>query len=167
MVKKSSKEKPLVGWREWVRLPELGIGRIKAKVDTGAKTSALHAFDVEVVERDGEEYVRFNVNPRQHSTGEVVSAEARLIDRRYVRSSGGRRTFRPVIETVVEVQGQRWPIELTLIARDRMRFRMLLGREAMQDRLIVDPGRSYVGGKQKAARKGTRARGSVASKGGK
>jgi len=167
MVKKSVKDRPLVGWREWVRLPELGISRIRAKVDTGARTSALHAFDVEVIERDGVEYVTFNVNPRQHSTSHVVAAEARLIDHRYVRSSAGRRTFRPVIETMVEIQGERWPIELTLIARDRLKFRMLLGREAMQGRLVVDPGRSYIGGKPKLRKKATKTRDAATGKGGK
>ena len=154
MAKKSKRvELPHVGWREWVRLPDLGNMCLRAKVDTGARTSALHAFDVEVFERDGKEYVRFNVNPRQHNTSNVVSAEARLIDNRYVRSSAGRRTFRPVIETTIEVYGERWPIELTLIARDRMRFRMLLGREAIRNRLVVDAGRSYMSGKPKLKKK--------------
>lgn len=154
MVKKAKRgELPHVGWREWVRLPDLGNMRLKAKVDTGARTSALHAFDVEIFERDDKEFVRFNVNPRQHNTSKVVAAEAKLIDRRYVRSSAGRRTFRPVIETTIEVMGERWPIEVTLVARDRMRFRMLLGREAVRNRVVVDAGRSYMGGKPKFLKK--------------
>lgn len=159
MVKKAKRgELPHVGWREWVRLPDLGDMRLKAKVDTGARTSALHAFDVEIFERDGQEYVSFNVNPRQHNTSKVVATEAKLIDRRYVRSSAGRRTYRPVIETTIEVQGQSWPIEITLVARDRLRFRMLLGREAIRNRVVVDPGRSYLGGKPKLKKKGAKAK---------
>jgi len=137
-----------LGWREWVQLPELGISWIKAKVDSGARTSALHAFDIEIFERGGSQFVRFKVHPRQHSEDETVEAEAELIDQRHVRSSHGKRTFRPVIRTTVQILGQSLPIELSLICRKRMKFRMLIGREALRSRFIVDPAQSYLGGRK-------------------
>jgi hypothetical protein len=137
-----------LGWREWVHLPDLGLEWIKAKTDSGARTSALHAFDIEIFERDGKEYVRFKVHPRQHNDVETMEAEAELIDQRHVRSSHGKRTFRPVIRTTLSVLGRQFPIELTLVCRKRMKFRMLLGREALRNRFIVDTGRSYLGGRK-------------------
>lgn len=141
-------ERPVVGWREWVELPDLGVDRIKAKIDTGARTSSLHAFDLERFERDGREMVRFEAHPIQRDTSVTIPVEAELVDRRSVRSSTGKETLRPVIETRVALLGQRWPIEISLIRRDLMGFRMLLGRQAIRGRLVVDPGRSFVGGKQ-------------------
>ena len=137
----------LVGWREWLALPELGVERIKAKVDTGARSSALHAFDLESFERDGAPWVRFTMHPIQRQSRTAVVAEAPRLDERWVRSSSGKRTLRPVIMTPVTLGESTFPIELTLVRRDMMGFRMLLGRQAVRPLFLVDPGRSYLGGR--------------------
>jgi hypothetical protein len=137
-------ELPLIGWREWVALPALGVYATKAKIDTGARSSALHAFDLEHFERDGVAMVRFQAHPIQRDDSHAVTAEAVLLDRRTVRSSGGHEQLRPVIKTPVQVGNVIWPIELTLTSRDAMGFRMLLGRQAVRNRFLVDPGQSYL-----------------------
>ncbi len=145
-----------VGWREWVSLPDLGIQRIKAKVDTGARSSALHAFDLEEIEIDGGPGVRFKIHPMQRDSETEISAEAALIDQRWVRSSTGRATLRPVIRTHALLGDEIWPIEITLVRRDVMGFRMLLGRQAIRSRFVVDPGRSFLFGRIRKKKKTTR-----------
>ena len=135
---------PAIGWREKVSLPDLGISSVKAKIDTGARSSALHAFDIELFKKDDVDFVRFKVHPVQRSRKKVVVAEAPLVDVREVRNSGGRAQSRPVILTTISLGGQQWPIELTLTNRKKMGFRMLLGRQGVRDRFLVDSGRSYV-----------------------
>ena len=139
----------VIGWREWVGLPDLGIESIKVKVDTGARSSSLHAYDVETFERHGMQWVRFKVHPVQRRTDLEVEAEAQVLDFRSVRSSSGKASLRPVIVTRVELRGVTWPVELTLANRDEMGFRMLLGRQAFRHRFLVDGGKSYYGGKPK------------------
>lgn len=142
------KDRPVLGWREWVALPELGVRSVKAKLDTGARTSSLHAFRMKRFTRDGTPMVRFEVHPVQRSTAASVTVEAEVVEERVVRNSGGQEERRPVIVTPVELGGERWPIELTLTRRDSMGFRMLLGRQALRGRALVDPGRSYALGGQ-------------------
>lgn len=136
-----------IGWREWLALPDLGVNAVKAKIDTGARSSTLHAFDVQRFERHGAPWVRFKVHPVQRDTKVTVQAEAPLHDERLIRDSGGKEHLRPVIETTVELNGERWPIELTLTNRDAMGFRMLLGRQAIRRRFVVDAGRSFLTGR--------------------
>ncbi len=147
---------PVIGWREWVALPELKIPNIKAKIDTGARSSSLHAFDIKLFDVEGQAHVRFKVHPMQRSTKETVEVEMPVLEFRNVRSSSGQIGRRPVIITPVEVLGKSWPIELTLANRDAMGFRMLLGREAIRGGFLVDSGRSYFNGIAKPLKKKTK-----------
>ena len=144
-----------IGWREWLSLPELGIPHLKAKVDTGARTSALHACYLEPFRERGVAMVRFGIHPLQRRTDIVIDCTAAVIDRREVRDSGGHREKRYVIETQAVLGDVAWPLELTLTNRDTMRFRMLLGRSALKKRFMVDPARSYLMGRYKKPKGGT------------
>lgn len=136
-----------IGWREWVSLPDWQVPWIKAKVDTGARTSAVHAFDIETIERDDGRWARFAIHPWQDSSEDEVVVEAPLVGRREVRSSSGAARVRPVVLTTIDLAGQRVPVEISLTRRDEMGFRMLIGRQALRRRFIVDPARSYLGGR--------------------
>ena len=136
-----------VGWREWVVLPELGIGALQAKVDTGARTSCLHAFQLDPFEECGARRVRFAIHPVQGSDELVRECVAEVVDEREVTDSGGHTESRLVIRTPIIVGGRTWPIEMTLTNRDTMRFRMLLGRTALREGgLIVDPNGAFLAG---------------------
>lgn len=137
----------IVGWREWVALESFGIPRVKAKVDTGALTSALHAFDVEELgQRDGQPWVRFQVHPVQRRVEPTLTVECPLLGRRRVRSSDGKQTLRPVVRCRLRLGSISWSTDVTLVRRDLMGFRMLLGRRALRRRFVVDCGRSYLEG---------------------
>jgi len=144
---------PVIGWREWIELPDLGIKMIKVKVDTGARSSSLHAFNQRIFERDGEKWVRFEVHPVQRKCDETVEVEAKVVEFRSVRSSSGRSAMRPVIIANVMLLGITWPVELTLARRDEMGFRMLLGRQAFRGRFLVNAGKSYYNGRPDRKRK--------------
>lgn len=138
-------KRPVIGWREWVQLPELGVFEIKAKVDTGAATSSLHAFRLERFEKNGLPFVRFEIHPRQRSRRPSIECEAPIVRDTAVRNPGGRTELRPVIASTVMVAGQ--PVEalINLTGRDEMGYRMLLGRRTLRNRFVVDPGKSYLG----------------------
>ncbi len=145
-------EKSIIGSEEWCALPELGLPAVKARVDSGARTSSLHAFNIQVFEREGMPHVRFDVHPIQGNRKIIKRCEARMIARREVRSSSGHLEQRPVIAARVELGGQAWDIEITLTNRDPMGYRMLLGREAMVGRYLVDPERSFAFGRMSSTK---------------
>lgn len=136
-----------IGWREWVGLPQLGLPYIKAKVDTGARTSALHAFELETYWKDGILMVRFGIHPLQKRVDIEKYCTAEVIDERIVSDSGGHKEKRLVISTPVRMGNMVWPIELTLTNRDTMQFRMLLGRTGLGERFVIEPDASYLLGK--------------------
>ena len=138
------KEPLKIGWREWVALPDLRVGAIKAKIDTGARTSALHAFRIEPFRRTGALWLRFELHPIQRSEAMKVTCEARAVDERLVRNSGGGVERRYIIRTLLKIGENVWPIEMALANRDQMGFRMLLGRTALEGRALIEPGRSYL-----------------------
>ena len=138
-----------VGWREWCSLPDLGLPLIKAKVDTGAKTSCLHAFSIEPYDNNGEKWVRFGMHPNQKNTDKEIFCDAAVADIRNVTDSGGHTETRFTVITQLLIGEQQWSAEFTLTNRDSMSYRMLLGRAAMKHRIIVDPSASYLLGKPK------------------
>lgn len=137
-----------IGWREWLSLPDLQIPAIKAKIDTGARTSSLYAFFVEPFDEEGTLKVRFGVHPDQGNKEKEIICTHPVKDRRMVSDSGGHREMRYVIETQANLGDHSWPIEITLSNRDRMRFRMLLGRTALKGFEIV-PDKSFLFGRKK------------------
>lgn len=135
-----SRNFPILGWTEWAALPALGVNRIRAKVDTGARTSALHAFYVEDFVEDGVQHVRFGLHPLEGDTETEVHCIAQVLDVRNVTDSGGHTESRFVIRTPIVIGNDTWSIEMTLTNRDSMRFRMLLGRTAIADNFVIDAG---------------------------
>jgi hypothetical protein len=142
-----------IGWREWVGLPELGVEALQAKVDTGADSSSLHAFNQERFARDGVEWIRFEIHPRRGSGGMAVSCEAPIAMVRKVRNPGGRSELRPVISTPVVLNGVLIRSLINLTERDEMSFRMLIGRRTLRGKFLVNPGRSYLGARPEPRRK--------------
>lgn len=138
------KQIDIIGWREWVGLPDLAIPHIKAKVDTGAKTSALHAYYVTPYEREGQTWVKFGLHPLQKDSLTCIECDALVKDVRRVTDSGGHSEQRYVIDTTLVVRGEEYTVEMTLTDRENMRFRMLLGRSALKHRFLVDSAKSFV-----------------------
>lgn len=141
---KRTRKYPIIGWREWVSFPSLNISQIKAKIDTGARTSALHAFSLRIFQENGISKIMFDIHPLQHNVTKVITCTAEVVDKRLVTDSGGHEEERYVIMTPITIAGQTWPIEITLTERENMLFRMLLGRSALRKRFIVNPARSFV-----------------------
>lgn len=137
-----------LGWREWVELPDLQLPFVKAKVDSGARTSALHAFSVNPFVRDNIQYVEFLLHPHQRDNDTVMHCVSEVKDRRNVTDSGGHTEERWVVETSLLIGDRSWPIDVTLTSRDNMRFRMLLGRQALNNHAVINPAQSYLIGKK-------------------
>lgn len=147
MTRRNSHSNTPTGWREWVSLPDVGVDWVKAKIDTGARSSSLHAFDIVEFEREGEEWVRFRVKPWQESNADATIVECPVHDRRRVRSSSGHSEERIVVLLAVRLIDHTIIAEVTLTNRDEMGFRMLIGREALRQGYLVDPARSFLGGR--------------------
>lgn len=147
--KKLIGDKRLIGWREWVTLPDLNAPPLKAKIDTGARTSALHAFRIRPFEKDGIAYVEFFIHPVQRRRNPEIRCEAPILEQRKITSSTGHSEMRYVIETTAKIGDKVLKVEVTLTNRDELGFRMLIGREAVREKFIIDPGRSYCTGQSK------------------
>ncbi len=145
--------KPVIGWREWTSLPDLGINRIKVKVDSGAQTSALHATNIKWFKRSSKYYIRFRIYPIQKNNTEFVDVFSQVVDERWIKSSNGTKTLRPVIKTNLKIGDFTTEIELTLVNRDMMGFRMLLGRHAFRKLFLIDANRSFLLQKNKIPKK--------------
>ena len=141
----------VVGWREWVALPQAGVDWVKAKIDTGARSSSIHAFDLEAHDVDGQEWVRFSIHPWQRSDEDVAELSLPVLDRREVRSSNGQTEQRYAVAMDVTLAGRTITTVMTLSNRDEMGFRMLIGREALERGFLVDSARSYAGGRPRRA----------------
>lgn len=141
------RRRPTIGWREWVSLPDLGVREIKAKVDTGADNSSLHAFEIERFEENGVPMVRFEIHPRQRKRKPSIQCVAEIVGERMVKNPGGRSERRPIIRTRLVVAGKEIEAVVNLTTRDEMTFRMLLGRRTVREHFVIDPGRSYLGGR--------------------
>ena len=150
------KDKIIVGWREWLSIPGLNIKGIKAKIDTGARTSALHAVNLKSFEINGRHKIKFGVHPLQRRNDIVVKCVADVIDYRRVTSSDGQSEMRYIVHSSITIGNLTWPVELSLTNRKSMRFRMLLGRSAISGLLIVDPAKSYIMGRKLAKAYGKR-----------
>lgn len=146
---KKSKLKPLVGWREELSIPALGVKKIRAKVDTGARTSALHVTDLKLKKRGKTLFAYFKIHPKQKSKFPIIETKSKVIEFRRVTSSNGISSERPVIMVEIVLGQVKTPIELTLVNRDMMGFRMLLGRTAIKGKYYVDPGKSFLQSKKK------------------
>ncbi len=153
-MKKKKKELDSIGWREWVSFPELKIKTIKAKIDTGARTSALHVSNIKIFKRTNK--VTFTIHPVQRKRNPVINTTAELIGERSVKSSNGDTTIRPVIKIKLKIGKRVFSIELTLVNRDLMGFRLLLGRSAMKKRYLVNSGQSFLISKDINKQKGTK-----------
>ena len=152
MKRKRQKSQPtaIIGWKEWIALPELGIPAIKAKIDTGARTSALHISSLEEVQTDGQRMVRFGIHPLQRRKDIEYLCEAPVLEQRRVKDSGGHFEKRYVIQTTAKLGAMSWSIDITLTNRDPMLFRMLLGRKAVENRFLINPGWPYLTGRKLA-----------------
>lgn len=137
----------LIGWREWVELPDLGVDRVNAKIDTGAQSSAIHAFRIKEIDIDGEAHASFFLHPLQRRKKPEIACCEPVIGRKIIRSSNGEEQERPVIRTCIHMGEAYWEIDLTLANRGAMGFRMLIGRDALQGRFTIDPGASHLLGR--------------------
>lgn len=143
MIKKINKQ--IIGWRECFILADLGLPMIKAKIDTGAKTSSLHAFNIKPFTENNQEFVTFDIHPLQKNRKLKINCIGKVVDKRFVSDSGGNREKRYVIETEIESDNKKYKIEITLANRDSMEYRMLLGREAIKKmKFIVDVNKSFI-----------------------
>jgi hypothetical protein len=143
-----TKAQPMeIGWREWVALPEFGVGRIKAKIDTGAKTSAIHAYRIQELEQDGASYAEFYLHPMQNRNKPEIFCIAPIVDKRLIKSSNGVAQERLIVRTTLEMGERSWEIDLSLTNRDDMGFRLLIGRDALRKNIVIRPGRSFLTGK--------------------
>lgn len=144
MKRKLKKPKLIVGWREWAQLPELGIDHIKVKVDTGAKTSSLHTFQLSTVKHSGQDYVKFDIHPIQDNDSIIYTCISPIVDYRWITSSTGHRQRRFIIETHLKIGEYSTLVQLSLASRDEMGFRMLIGRAALKKEVLVDPAHSFL-----------------------